>query len=113
MVSISVFAKEAVEHHEKLLSCIDDAMKTDPYLAGDSYSLADIAVIPYILRLELLHLSRMWNKHPGVTNWWERVRRRPSTEEAIFSRMTDTDAAPFRDLQPDPWPKVRDLLEAA
>jgi hypothetical protein len=29
------------------------------------------------------------------------------------SRMTDTDAAPFRDLQPDPWPKVRDLLEAA
>jgi glutathione S-transferase len=109
----SVFAEEAVEHHEKLLSWIDDAMKTGLYLVGDSYSLADIAVIPYILRLELLHLSRMWNKHPGVANWWERVRQRPSTEEAIFSRMTDADAAPFRDLHPDPWPKVRDLLEAA
>jgi hypothetical protein len=50
---------------------------------------------------------------PGVASWWERVRRRPSTEEAIFERMTDADAAPFRNLQPDPWAKVRELLNAA
>jgi glutathione S-transferase len=109
----SMFVKEAVEHHEKLLSCIEGAAKLGPYLAGDSYSLADVAVIPYMLRLELLRLSRMWDRHPGVTAWWARVRQRPSTDEAIFRRMTDADAAPFKNLQPDPWPKVRDLLEAA
>jgi glutathione S-transferase len=108
----SGFVKEAVEHHGKLLSWIEDATKDGPYLAGDSYSLADVAVIPYVLRLELLQLSRMWDRHAGVARWWERVRQRPSTEEAIFSRMTDADAAPFRNLQPDPWTKVRDLLEA-
>jgi hypothetical protein len=32
---------------------------------------------------------------------------------AIFSRMTGADAAPFRNLPPDPWEKVRDLLAAA
>jgi glutathione S-transferase len=109
----SGFVKEAVEHHEKLLTAIEGAVYTAPYLAGDAYSLADIAVIPYILRLELLGLSRMWDGRPGVATWWERVRRRPSTEEAIFKRMTDADAAPFQNLQPDPWVKVRELLNAA
>jgi glutathione S-transferase len=109
----SGFVKEAVEHHEKLLTSIEDAVHTAPYLAGDAYSLADIAVIPYILRLELLGLSRMWDGHRGVAAWWERVRRRTSTDEAIFNRMTEADAAPFKNLQPDPWAKVRELLEAA
>ena len=109
----SGFVREAVEHHEKLLSWIEDATMAGPYLAGDSYSLADVAVIPYVLRLELLHLSRIWDRRAGVASWWERVRQRPSTEEAILRRMTDADAAPFRNLQPDPWPKVRELLAAA
>ncbi len=109
----SGFVKEAVEHHKKLLTSIDDAVYTAPYLAGDAYSLADIAVVPYILRLELLGLSRMWDGCPGVASWWERVRRRLSTEEAIFKRMTDADAAPFKNLQPDPWDKVRELLNTA
>ena len=109
----SGFVKEAVEHHEKLLTAIEDAVHTAPYLVGEVYSLADIAVIPYILRLELLGLFRMWDGRPGVASWWERVRRRRSTEEAIFKRMTGADAAPFKNLQPDPWAKVRELLNAA
>jgi len=109
----SRFVKDAVEHHERLLTWIDDAMKGGPYLAGDTYSLADVAVIPYILRLELLRLSRMWDRRPGVAAWWERVRQRSSTNTAIFNRMTDADAAPFKNLRPDPWPKVQEMLLAA
>ena len=109
----SQFVKDAIEHHEKLLKWIDDEMKGGPYLAGDTCSLADVAVIPYILRLELLQLSRMWDKRPGVAAWWERVRRRPSTGTAIFKRMMEADAAPFKNLQPDPWPKVRSRLPSA
>ena len=88
-------------------------MKGGPYLAGDTYSLADVAVIPYILRLELLRLSRIWDGRPGVAAWWQRVRQRPSTDTAIFKRMTEADAAPFKNLTPDPWPKVQEMLLAA
>jgi glutathione S-transferase len=88
-------------------------MKGGPYLAGDTYSLADVAVIPYILRLELLQLPRMWDKRPGVAAWWERVRRRPSTDAAIFKRMAETDTAPFKNLTPDPWPTVQEMLLGA
>ncbi len=109
----SGYVLEALEHHEKLLSWMEGAMTSGPYLAGETYSLADVAVIPYILRLELLRLARIWDKRPGVAAWWERVRARPSTDQAILKRMTDADAAPFRNLEPDPWPKVRGLLQAA
>jgi glutathione S-transferase len=109
----SHFVGEALEYHRTMLRWIDEGMKTGDYLAGRSYSLADVAVIPYILRLELLKLSKMWDHHPGVAAWWERVRQRPSTEKAIFKRMTEADAAPFKNLQTDPWPKVQELLKAA
>ena len=67
----------------------------------------------YVLRLELLGLDKMWARRAGVAAWWEPVRNRPSTGQAIFERMTDADAAPFKNLDPDPWSKVRDLLQAA
>ena len=88
-------------------------MQRGPYLAGDSYSLAEAAVIPYILCLELLRLSRLWDDYPGVATWWTRVRERPSTKSTIIERMTDKDWAPFRDLAPDPWPQVQGLMQAA
>jgi len=70
-------------------------------------------VIPYILRLELLKLSGMWERYPAVAEWWVRMRARPSVKAAIFDRMTEADAAPFKNLEPDPWPKVQQLLKAA
>jgi glutathione S-transferase len=106
----SPFVLEAIEHHEKLLDWMEEASHSGAYLAGDAYSLADVAVIPYILRLELLGLSRIWDRRPGVARWWEAMRVRPSTEQAILRRMTEADAAPFKNLQPDPWPKVKALL---
>jgi glutathione S-transferase len=108
----SQFVREALDDHEKLLHWIDDAMAAGPYLAGDTFSPADIATIPYVLRLELLQLSRLWERFPGVGAWWERVRSRPSVEQAITKRMTESDWAPFKSIQPDPWPKVRELLAA-
>jgi glutathione S-transferase len=107
----SQYVADAVAQHEKLLGWIEAG--GTPYLAGDAFSLADAAVIPYMVRLELLHLARMWDRRPGVARWWERVKSRPSTEATIYRRMTEADATPFKALEPDPWPKVRGLLKAA
>ena len=87
-----------------------DDLKHGPYLAGDTFTNADCAVIPYILRLELLKLGAMWQQHRAVADWWARVRQRPSVKTAIFDRMQDIDWAPFKNLAPDPWPKVQALL---
>ena len=109
----SEFVRDALAQHQKLLSWMADSLARGPYLAGDSFSNAECAVIPYILRLELLKLDRLWADNPAITDWWARMRARPSVKAAIFDRMTEKDWAPFKTLAPDPWPKVQALLQVA
>jgi glutathione S-transferase len=109
----SEFVADALMQHRKLLSWMAASLNSGPYLAGEAFSNADCAVIPYILRLELLKLGGIWDRYPAVADWWARVRARPSVKTAIFDRMTEADTAPFKNLAPDPWPKVQELLKAA
>lgn len=109
----SEFVIDALGQHQKMISWMADDLKHSSYLAGDDFSNADCAVIPYILRLELLKLGAMWQKEPAIADWWRRVRERNSVKSAIFDRMQDADWAPFKNLSPDPWPKVQTLLKAA
>ena len=104
---------DALGQHRKMLSWMAEDLKDGPYLAGDAFSIADCAVIPYILRLELLKLNAMWEQHPMIADWWDRMRARPSVKAAIFDRMEEKDWAPFKNLTPDPWPKVQQLLKSA
>ena len=109
----SEFVIDALGQHQKMISWMAEDLKRGPYLAGEAFSNADAAVIPYILRLELLKLDEMWRPHPAVAEWWARMRIRPSVKTTIFDRMKDTDWVPFKNLTPDPWPKVQALLKAA
>jgi len=109
----SEFVADALAQHQKLLSWMDQSLQGGQYLVGDSFSNADCAVIPYILRLDLLKLRGMWDRYPAIGDWWARMRGRPSVKAEIFERMSETDCAPFRNLAPDPWPKVEALLKAA
>jgi hypothetical protein len=61
----------------------------------------------------LLQMSRLWDRYPGVAGWWQRVSSRASVQESIMRRMTESDWAPFRSIEADPWPKVSNLLAAA
>jgi glutathione S-transferase len=109
----SEFVADALMQHRKLLTWMASSLNEGPYLAGDDFSNADCAVIPYILRLELLKLGRLWAVHPAIADWWLRVRERPSVKAAIFDRMSETDWSPFKNLAPDPWPKVQELMRVA
>ena len=109
----SEFVTDAIAQHNKLLAWMDQSLQSGSHLAGDHFSNADCAVIPYIARLELLKLRGMWDRYPRIEEWWSRMRARPSVKAAIYDRMSETDWAPFRNLAPDPWPKVEALLQAA
>jgi glutathione S-transferase len=104
---------EALKHHEKLLNRIEEAMKGGPYLAGSTYSIADIGATPYIWRLEQLKLAKWWDKKPGVAAWYERMKQRASFDVAINKVLTQEDRDRYTNFQPDPWPKVRELLKTA
>lgn len=105
----SKFVREALDYHLKLLKTMDEALGRGPWLAGEHFSLADAAVIPYILRLDLLKLKKLLN--PRVEAWYGRMRERPSVRREMLERMTPQDGAPFEKLDPDPWPVIQRLKE--
>jgi glutathione S-transferase len=108
----SEFVADALAYHNILLSWMADALKGNQYLAGNGFSNAECAVIPYMLRLELLKLNGLWDRYPAIADWWTRMRARPSVKATIFDRMSEADWGPFKSLAPDPWPKVQTLLAA-
>ena len=72
-----------------LCSAMDEmeaTLKTQDWLAGDSYSLADIGVTPFIQRFEMNELAELidWDARPATGAWWERIKARPCYETAMF-----------------------------
>ncbi len=102
----------ALRHQQKLHDQIEGAMQLGPYLAGASYSLADAAATPYVWRLAQLKLAPMWEHRPGVAAWYERMRARPSFKTAVEAWLSPADVQRYAN-EPDPWPKVREILRAA
>ena len=102
----SKYVKDALGHHEKLLKMMDATLQGGSWLAGGHFSLADAAVIPYILRLDLLRLRKLWQRLPRIEAWYERMRGRPAVKKELLDRMRPEDRAPFEKLEPDPWPQV-------
>jgi glutathione S-transferase len=66
------------------LGRIDKTLSEDgPWLAGATYSLADIAAAPVIDRIERLGMADLWSDLPSVTKWVENVKARPAYQRAL------------------------------
>jgi glutathione S-transferase len=49
-----------------------------PWLMGTDLTLADISVMPVIVRLDDLALGEIWDRHPAVAAWLETIRATPA-----------------------------------
>jgi glutathione S-transferase len=106
------FVKDAVLLHDKVLKEMDAALAHATWLNGDDFSLADIAIIPYVTRLDRLGLDGMWADRPNVARWFAAMKARPSFDSAItaFGSTAYDDELKKRGI--DVWPQVRALLAA-
>ena len=87
----------ALRNYDKFIAEMEEALARSSYLAGDGYSLADIAATPYVNRVTMLALDgALLNERPRVVAWFERIRKRPSFQAAIESHMTERDRDYFR-----------------
>ncbi len=81
------FGAERLEQCEQsfvtFLTKLDHATASQDYLAGEAFSLADIAIAPMVHRARLLQIDMQ--SMPNLGRWYERIRSRPSFERAITS----------------------------
>ena len=79
----SPYFEPAVRRYEKLFDDFEAALGHRPWLAGDIFSLADIGYAPYLARLRHLGLDILFDRHPRVLEWSQRVASRPSVQDGI------------------------------
>lgn len=74
-----------------LLAQMEEALKPGPYLLGKDYSLADIAMAPYINRLEVLPRPELIAaaRRPRLAEWWQRIQARPAYKAAFSMENPD------------------------
>lgn len=102
----------AVQRYRKLLQDMEIALAGRDWLAGETYSLADIGLIPYLLRLEHLGLAGMWSEQASVTAWYENVRQRPSYQSAVTEWLVAPAVAGMNEAGKSAWPRVREILQS-
>jgi glutathione S-transferase len=61
---------------------MDEVLAAQPWLAGESYSLADIAAAPVIDRIEALALTDAYDGLDGLQDWIARLCARPAYQRA-------------------------------
>ncbi|OGA18984.1 MAG: hypothetical protein A3H32_20970 [Betaproteobacteria bacterium RIFCSPLOWO2_02_FULL_63_19] len=82
---------EAYEALDFVLDRMEDCLSRAPWLAGAEYSLGDIAMAPYINRIEVLKRPEMVGaaRRPRLASWWQRVQERPAFQQAFAVKNPD------------------------
>ena len=76
----SYAALRYAEHARKIYRVLDERLAAAPWLAGASYSIADIATHPWAGYVPRHGLS--WSDYPALHAWWQRIAERPAVVRA-------------------------------
>ena len=105
--------RSAVRRYDKMLGLMEAALADGPWLAGADHTLADAAVTPYVLRLDMLGMSGMWEgSRRRVGDWYGRVRERPSAALALDAYIKPADTEKMIGPGTEAWPRVQEILAA-
>ena len=76
----------------QLLDRMEDALKPSGWLVGNAYSIADMAAVPFVKRIdeEIAPDEVRETKHPRVAEWWTKIQGRPAFARAKFEPFITT-----------------------
>ena len=106
----SPFFTTAVARLLTLYRDMDQTLASHAWLAGDSYSIADAAFTPYIVRLEHLDVMGLLDPTPRTADWYRRIKARPSFEAAIVRWENDKYLTLMKRQGRENWPKIKEII---
>ncbi len=99
---------DALATFRALFEDIDAALGERPWLAGESYSLADIALVVYVRRMESFMMAPLWRHLARLNDWYDRIRRRPAWECAV-ERWGDVTAEQRKTHGTAAFPRIAEM----
>ncbi len=82
------FAKEDIPYAKdrylnetkRILGVMEKQLSNNAYIAGDEYTIADMAIVPWIAALSFYGVESILEPFPHVNAWVEKVRARPAVQ---------------------------------
>ncbi len=88
------------------------ALATTEWLAGDQFSIADVAMAPYLNRLKALAMEPVWGagRLPRVANWFTRIQQRKTFLTAIRDWVPQALQDEMYANGQKSWPALKQIL---
>lgn len=65
----------------RLYGVMDRQLQSNPYMAGANYSIADIAIFPWLRSWQNQGIS--WSEFPSLKAWFDRIGARPAVQRGV------------------------------
>lgn len=106
-------AAEQLRVYYGYLKKMETALGDGNWLVDNEFSMADIALAPYVYRLDGLSMEALWTdgRLPRVERWYERLGARPSFAPALVDWVPPELDAEMRANGRKAWPEVEAMLE--
>ena len=107
-------ATEKVKLYDTYLRKMEDALSGgDDWLVGNKFSIADIAMTPYVNRLAMMGMRGMWEngRLPQVEKWFARIEARPNFKKCLIDWIPQDLANDLRENGAKSWPEVAKILD--
>ena len=103
----------ALARFDRLFARMEAQLERTPWLAGATYSLADIGLTAYVHRMNMIGLSPLWTAgRPKLTAWFARLRERASYAAAIDAYEPKSAVEGMRNAAATARPKLDLKLQA-
>lgn len=108
-------AADRIRLYDRYLHKMNDTLQDRDWLVGDAFSIADIALAPYVNRLAMLGMSAMWEngRLSHVEDWFARIRARPTFKAALIDWVPAGLRDDLINNGTRSWPDVQRILQAA
>jgi glutathione S-transferase len=102
---------EALKRMDRLCGDIEKQLETSAWLVGDKFSLADIAMAPYLTRMDMLGLGPiLWGERPRYTDWYHRLQEQQGYREGLTKWINEERRQQLREGGARDHEAVRRLL---
>lgn len=109
----SRLVRVAVQRFMRLFRDMERALERGPWLMGAAYTLADLALTPYLVRVDALGLTRMLDQFPCLARWYQQVQQRPSFATAIERWGAADFKRGIAAVVDQAWPSISAMARAA
>lgn len=83
------------------------------WLVGNSFSIADISLTPYVNRLAMMSMRGLWEngRLPNVEQWFTRIEALPNFKKCFLDWVPEGLTNDLRENGAKSWPEVAKILE--